>query len=240
MVFTLLIMLIISSCKKNAGPFTVIPEKINSVTIKGTNNMNSYAFATDKYTYDTQGRPTLRTVYDSTGAYIAKATYTYADSILVELYFSANSTTPYFADTFRLNPQGYVSGFKGETYLYDSSGYLVSRIVPGITETYGYVDGNFISSSNNGSMFGTTLFATDQKESRAYGYAYITFYPTPDYGIATLFGKSNTNLLTTDIYHITDTIFHSYQFDNKGRVSVETIKSNTGIENETLTFSYFD
>jgi YD repeat-containing protein len=222
-------------CKKNN---TMLAGKIKSAQYSITLNGSVFVY-TYNYNYDSHGRPALTQIYNYMGQPDSKITYNYNGQTLLVNYYDSASVNIIQSDTFSLNNQGYVSSTNEgtTTYGYDNNGYLVSETTSGIPYIYGYDNGNMIG------VTGNEITYSSKPESRDYSFVYSLSgqsYLT-DYSLATLFGRSNTNLPSMQIqsgngYYASDTTIFSYQFDS--RVSVAMVGGTTGSPYLTTTYTY--
>lgn len=199
LILVVLVMNVIS-CKKNSNSTATYKVKTQS---SGGN--------TNNYNYDSQGRLIL--VQVSTGA---KQTYTYyaSDSVVYNEYDSG-ATTPTITSTYILGSDGYTASVGNTIWTYVQVGELASIISPGDSIIHVWNNGNIVTQDICTSHCANT------------SYSYYSEIDSRDYGLQfTGNGSKNLKNLATTTYpnlnYPTEIVKSTYQFDNSGRVTVET------------------
>ena len=226
------IMVLLAGCKKNSTSVAV--SKIASTKWSGYGS----GPITNKYTYDTQGRPIVTQTYDSLGVLTAKTTYTYGNNSVTVAQFDSSNNTPNQQYTYSLNAQGYITGCSaiGVSCTYNSNGDILSYASPYLNDSYTYTGGN-----NTGDTWYVITY-TSRPESRPYSFGLALInYINPDYALFSLAGKNNVNLPAMNVDNYVgqlDTTFYTYQFDGQGRVITETLSYPRSAPYQTTEFTY--
>jgi hypothetical protein len=222
-----------AGCKKDPG--AALPAKVTISNVKSmiTNSATGEP-DTVVYTYDNLGRQT--TALTDT----LLTTYTYSGDTVIMHYLLAGEQ---FTTFYTLSASGQaVSDSKGNSYAYNSSGYLTRQ-------SYAYGAGyDSISYLYMLSGLNDSISIQHQQDAATHNLVTIryTYLPTIDsrnFGL-TFLGKQNTNLINTETdsqvlngstYSITYT--YSYTFDSQGRVTQQV--QTSGTSTYTTAYTYY-
>ncbi len=224
--FSLLTLLIFSSCKKdnsvsngNGNGNSTTTKVVSSIITDNSNGSSITEYKT--YQYDAQGRVTYA------NGEIYEENYSYSGNSVVRIKLPHILGYSYDTTTFNLNTQGLaVSDSKGGIYTYDGNGYLLRAInydpALGQMDTTVYVMSNSNIISSNVLNISNTLITysfSQQKDNRDFGLKFL--------------GKHNTNLISSSTQGNINNNY-TYQTDAQGRVTTELQTMPSG----TITTSY--
>jgi|GEM_PF-2949665 len=230
-VFIAFVVLFFAGCKKDAA-VSGLPTSVTVSNVKSTISTSpTGALDTFVYTYDGNGRQLSNKTDTVVTSYVyASGTVTMNIALAGEIFttiYNTNSAGQAISDT------------KGNTYSYDSLGYLTllaHTISGGYDSTvYTIVNGNVTTS-----VLRQIDAATNNTVTTTY--TYLSTVDSRNYGLAFL-GKQNTNLISTE--NITQVIngatytssyTYTYTFDNQGRV-VQQLEAS-GSDTYTTSYTY--
>ncbi len=207
--------------------------KIKSIVSGSVTNSVIKQLDSVEYSYDAQGRITIKTIVfnNPLGSGTDKYIFTYSVNSVISQYFSpATSSTPSSFDTIFLNAQGQETGYSGHEniFSYDAEGYLISFYAGSTVVTRSYTNGNLTTSTYNGSST-TCAYLNDKLEYRDYASIYFQ-------------GKGNKNLTNVITLSSGSTDTYTYEYDSKGRVTKQTNVTSTDPVGDShySTYTYVD
>jgi hypothetical protein len=224
--------LIFSSCKKtninntlwgNTGQLKSMTQIVAS---GGQNDTITTTFA-----YDIQNRVVLQiavTKQGSTLLGIDTVTYTYNATTVVQ-YMSATGVSV----TYTLNSQGYKqSDNLGDSWTYNTAGYMIGAVVGTSTKTYAY----------NGLNQLITQTSVTGGVTNTYSYTYAS-NPIGKAGSSWSQGQSTGDLPDSEVEvqsGVTTTLTYTYQANSQGALTAETVTSSaTGSSPVYTYFIYY-
>lgn len=220
------LVLFLACCRKD----TAIVSTATTVSLIKTAVIDSGYVNT--YTYDSLGRQIMAQI-DT-----VVTTYAYGQGYVLQTIALAGEQ---FINDYTTNASGLAtSDTKGYVYIYNSSGYLISKSYTGT--------GNFDSITYTISGGNVTTSVEHQADSATNNtitttYTYLPNIDSRGFGLAFL-GRANTNLINTvaitqiiggSTYSVSST--YTYSYDSRGRVAQQVI--NNGSASYTSTYTYY-
>jgi hypothetical protein len=182
---------------------------------------------TTNLSYDNQGRVVTEAIATSLGGTVTSSntiTYTYSTTTVVQTSSLTGSVT------YNLNSMGYrVSDNNGDSWAYNSNGYLIKSTTSVDTTTYTYNALNQLATQTQSEAGGNTIMDT---------YTYSA-NPISQQGASWSTGESTGALWTTDVNvknGDTTTLTFAYTTNNQGQLTGETVTSSAS---GTLDMTYF-
>jgi hypothetical protein len=212
--------LILTGCKKSSSPSSPGNTKVNGLIASRTEvNTTNGTSTTTVYTYSYDGQNRLIGFQETNQTPV---TYVYGNDTVTE---TQGSTVTVYA----LNSAGLaVSDNQGNTYTYNSAGYLTN-----LTNISGASTVNIVSNGNIVNSVVTTAAGV----STTYSYTFLSTTEYRSVGVAFL-GAGNTNVPQSETISSLGAFPFSYTFDSEGRV--KTLKIISGASTLVSTYAYED